>query len=318
MGEVTKRFSNYGKTYSKDKRKDIKLLYKSFLSVSSSWIIDVVDNHIIKKKKEEIKFPVLSLRTKKKGKAIWVISGTHGEEPAGPIAIAKNMKFLKELGKIVPVVILPLVNPMGYHQNWRYLFHWKDWKIGKSIGDCEAFLLNRNNKPIHKRTHIFAERFVKYIFSLTKKYPPFIVLDFHEDEIKTSGGDPLYNEDEDHANVTYIYSQGRFGANDLIANKTVEIMRKFKHPLVTEGFVKTKSKDKIYNGIVSGIRDGSVDEFLGSKKIFFNGRVTKGPYAETVVVIETLTNIPLIERIKIHSKIITSLKEFIQLSKEQT
>src|SRR5271157_5247285 len=132
MKEITGLFLNYGKTYSKDKRKDIKILYKSFLSLPDhSWIIEPIDNHIIEEGKKKMIFPVLSLRTKKKGKAVWIISGTHGEEPAGPIAISENINFIKKLSSQgIPFVILPLSNPSGYYRHWRYLFHWKNGVVG--------------------------------------------------------------------------------------------------------------------------------------------------------------------------------------------
>ena len=321
MKEFTDLFLNYGKTYSKDKRKDIKLIYKSFLSLpASSWVIETIDKHIIDEGKKELIFRVLSLRTKKKGRAVWIISGTHGEEPAGPIAVSENMNFFKKLSNQgIPLVIIPLANPSGYYRDWRYLFHWKNGVIGKSVGDCEPFLLNKNNKPRRKRAHPYAEKFIKHILSLLKEYPPLFVLDFHEDEILTTGGDPFYHEtksDED-ANETYIYSQGKFGSDDLIANKIVDIMRFFKHPIKPEGIVKSRSKEKIVNGIVSNIKDSSIDELIASRKIFLDNKIVKGPAAKTVIVIETLTNIPLASRVKIHSKIIKSIKEFIKLSKKQ-
>jgi hypothetical protein len=319
MEEITKHFSNYAKTYPGDKRKDIKLLYKSFLSLpSSSWIIESLDEHIIKERNKKVTFPVLSLRTKKKGKAVWILSGTHGEEPAGPIAISENMDFFKKLSEQgTPLVIIPLSNPSGYYRNWRYLFHWKNWSIGKSMGDCEPFLLDEHNKPRKKSTHPRAEKFTKHILSLVKDYPPLFVLDLHEDEITTMGGDPFYKGDEVDVDVTYIYSQGKFGYKDLIANKIVGILKYFKHPIKTEGVVQTDSNEKIVNGIVSKIKDGSIDELLASNKIFLDNKIVKGPSAKTVIVIETLTNIPLSERVKIYNKILQSIKEFIKLSKKQ-
>ena len=313
-----KFFSNYGKTYSKDKRRDIKLLYKSFLSLPSSWIIETIDDHVIEEKNKRMIFSVLSLRTKKKGKAVWILSGTHGEEPAGPVAISENMNFLKRLSsQRIPLVVIPLINPTGYYRDWRYLFHWKNRVIGKSVGDCEPFLLNKNNKPRKKKPHLHTEKFIRYILHLLKEYPPLFVLDLHEDEIKTRGGDPFYQDAKEDENETYIYSHGKYGSDDLIANKIVEIMRFFKHPIKPDGFVKTRSKEKIVDGIVSDIKDSSIDELLASRKIFLNNKIVKGPSAKTVIVIETLTNIPLVKRVEIYNKIIRSIKEFIKISKEQ-
>ena len=43
--------------------------------------------------------PILAFRTRLKGDALWIISGIHGEEPAGVNAIAKNVRYLNKLAK---------------------------------------------------------------------------------------------------------------------------------------------------------------------------------------------------------------------------
>ena len=60
-------------------------------------------------------------RTPPEGRGLWVLSGIHGEEPAGPNAIAQELESLVEFARTgVPVVVLPLCNPRAYRHNWRY------------------------------------------------------------------------------------------------------------------------------------------------------------------------------------------------------
>ncbi|MDO8467459.1 MAG: hypothetical protein Q7S56_00720 [Nanoarchaeota archaeon] len=310
-----------GKTYSRDNRTPIEKLYRSYLKLADSpkWIVEEIDFHVAEKKGKKLLFPVFSFRTKKRGKAVWIISGIHGEEPAGPITIAKNIYLFEKLAKEgIPVVLIPLANPTGYFRNWRYLSHPHSWIIGKSIGDSGHLLLT-DNKPRRKKPRSFeADIFATYVFDLTREYPPLFVLDFHEDNIKTIGQDTYYKYYKGDPARTYIYSQGKFGSKDLIAREIIEIMRAYGHPLSMTGYAETRFKEKIVNGIVAGVKDSSIDELLAANRIFLDGKIVRGPSASSVIVIETLTNdFPLKHRVKIHEDILHSIKRFIQLSKKQ-
>jgi len=60
-------------------------------------------------------------RTPQHGKAMWILAGIHGEEPAGPNAIAAHLESIVALAAAgVPVVVIPLCNPKAYRSNWRY------------------------------------------------------------------------------------------------------------------------------------------------------------------------------------------------------
>src|SRR3989338_2254102 len=69
---------------------------------------------------EKIAYPIIALTTKKRGPALWLIAGIHGEEPAGPNALILSMDKIIELGKTRSIVLFPLGNPHGYHKNFRY------------------------------------------------------------------------------------------------------------------------------------------------------------------------------------------------------
>ncbi|HXW09002.1 MAG TPA: hypothetical protein VD737_00165, partial [Steroidobacteraceae bacterium] len=59
-------------------------------------------------------------RTAATGPALWVLAGIHGEEPAGPNAIARELDALVDFARSgVPVVVVPLCNPRAYRHNWR-------------------------------------------------------------------------------------------------------------------------------------------------------------------------------------------------------
>ena len=84
---------------------------------------------------------IRSWRTPHRGEALWILSGIHGEEPAGPNAIAANLASLTQLAATgVPIVVIPLANPNAYRHNWRYPnTPERDWKKGGgySVGDAE-------------------------------------------------------------------------------------------------------------------------------------------------------------------------------------
>ncbi len=78
---------------------------------------------------------------------------------------------------------------------------------------------------------------------------------------------------------------------------------------------KTSFGQKIRGGVVSNIHDGSIDELLSSKYIIQGKRRVKGPYARSVIVIETNTiGIPLSKRVKIHSRILKRIREFYRIA----
>jgi len=115
-GETYERYKGIS-TYNKDGRKSFyELLSQFFKLKEAGWIAEKVYDS---KSLDEfgINLPSFCFKTKKKGKALWILSGIHGEEPAGPNAIAENIAFLIELGKKIPIVLFPLCNPVGYVLN---------------------------------------------------------------------------------------------------------------------------------------------------------------------------------------------------------
>ena len=137
-------------TYKKDGRMSIIEIYRKLSRLKDSrWIKEILCSQRIDLKENKRKsLPILAFRTRKKGDALWIIAGIHGEEPAGVNAIAKNIRFLNKLAKKIPIVLLPLCNPSGYRRDWRYpTLKRVDDKIAQieipSVGASEHFLINK-------------------------------------------------------------------------------------------------------------------------------------------------------------------------------
>ena len=92
-------------TYKKDGRMPITEIYRKLSRLKESlWIDEVICSQRVDMKEYKRKFlPILGFRTRLKGDALWIIAGIHGEEPAGPNAIAKNIRFLNKLAKKIPI-----------------------------------------------------------------------------------------------------------------------------------------------------------------------------------------------------------------------
>jgi hypothetical protein len=227
---------------------------------------------------------IRSWRTPNQGEALWIISGIHGEEPAGPNAIAANLASLTQLAASgVPIVVIPLANPNAYRHNWRYPnTPERDWKSGGgySVGDAEYLLpdLEHGDRPrAAAAPGAETSALTQYVLRLAESYPPRLVLDLHEDELSREGG--------------YIYSQGRQADDNPAGAEIVRLLQATGIPLRESG--QTRFGETIVRGVISRddrggpIRDGSIDELLAATEVFVDGRKVRGPAAHTVIVVET-------------------------------
>ena len=129
-----------------DGRKPIQELYQTYVSLlDKGWQLDVVTRS--QPKGRTYALPIIALRSPHPGPATWILSGIHGEEPAGPNAIAASIDTIAALGEQQAVVLLPLNNPHGYANNWRYLNMAKySAKVeGQSVGDSSHLLVDPKN-----------------------------------------------------------------------------------------------------------------------------------------------------------------------------
>ena len=129
-----------------DGRLPVEKLYESWQSlVDRGWTLDIVFES--QPEGREHALPIIALRTPQAGPAVWILSGIHGEEPAGPNAIAASIDAIAELGERRAVVLLPLNNPQGYAHNWRYLnmATYSETIDGQSVGDSAHLLADPGN-----------------------------------------------------------------------------------------------------------------------------------------------------------------------------
>ncbi len=113
------------------------------------------------------------------------------------------------------MVLLPLNNPQGYVNNWRYLNMQKysETVAGLSVGDSEHLLTDPDH-PDRARADAAsspeADAITRYILTWSEQYPPAASIDLHEDNLISEG---------------YVYSQGTLGAADPLALAAVKTLR---------------------------------------------------------------------------------------------
>jgi len=279
-----------------DGRKPIEDLYRTYSSLlEKGWLLDT----IIQSQPEGRAYaiPVIALRTPHGGEACWILAGIHGEEPAGPNAIARSIDAIAALGERQAVVLLPLNNPQGYANNWRYLNMQKysDTIEGQSVGDSSHLLTdpkNPNRARASAASSPEADAITRYILKLSALYPPATSIDLHEDNLISEG---------------YVYSQGRLGSADPLALAAVHTLKEKGIALKMSG--ETRFGEVINAGIIGPVIDGSIDELMSAGSIIVAGQPQAGPEAHTVLVFETpASQVSLQKRIEAHAALLKSIK----------
>ncbi|MCM2313490.1 MAG: amino acid permease, partial [Steroidobacteraceae bacterium] len=290
--------------YATDGRSTLDELLQRFdsLATQHDWQQDTIYRY-----PQDDSLQIRAWRTAHQGEALWIISGIHGEEPAGPNAIARELESVIALADAgVPVVLIPLANPRAYRNNWRYPnTAERDWRQGGySVGDAEYLLPDlqdgskpRAASPPGPETRSLTE----YVLRVAQQYPPRLVLDLHEDELSTEGG--------------YIYSQGSNVAHGAVGAEIIRILEESGIPIRRSG--QTRFGEPIVDGVISRddqglpIRDGSIDELLSAREVFVAGRKMPGPAAPTVIVVETpaFAGSKLELRVAAHRAVVQRLKE---------
>ena len=279
-----------------DGRKPVEELYGAYTSLlEKGWQLDVIIQS--QPQGREYALPIIALRTPTSGAACWILSGIHGEEPAGPNAIAGSIDAIAALGERQAVVLLPLNNPQGYVNNWRYLNmeKYSETVAGQSVGDSEHLLTDPEN-PDRARASAAsspeADAITRYILELSAQYPPAASIDLHEDNLINEG---------------YVYSQGKLGSGDPLALAAVRTLQDKGIPLKMSG--ETRFGETIDGGIIGPVIDGSVDELMSAATIIVAGQPQAGPQAHTVLVFETPAgDVNLQKRIEAHAALLKSIK----------
>lgn len=278
-----------------DGRAPIESLYRAWLGlVDRGWTSEL----IMSSRPEGTTMPlsIVALRSPAAGPAVWLLAGIHGEEPAGPNAIAETIDDIARLGAKRPVVLLPLLNPQGYARNWRYLnvAVYSESVDGQSVGDS-SHLLPDAKEPARPRSAAAsspeADAITSYVLRLQSDYPVLCSIDLHEDNLIDEG---------------YVYSQGVEGEKDALAIEAVGVLRANGVPIRMAG--RTRFDEPIAGGIVGPVIDSSIDELLSAPRVRVGGRDLAGPAARTVLVFETpAAALPLERRIAAHAALIRRL-----------
>jgi hypothetical protein len=279
-----------------DGRKPVEELYLAYTSLlEKGWQMDIVTRS--QPPGREYALPIIALRTAGAGQACWILSGIHGEEPAGPNAIAESIDAIAALGERQSVVLLPLNNPQGYVNNWRYLNMQKysETVAGQSVGDSEHLLTDPDNPEQARQANASspeAEAITKYVLAMSKLYPPAASIDLHEDNLIDQG---------------YVYSQGVPGAADPMALAAVQTLKENGIAIRMSG--ETRFGEVIEGGIIGPVIDGSIDELMSAGSVIVDGKPQAGPGAHTVLVFETPADgIDLQKRIDAQAALLKSIE----------
>ncbi|HXV39396.1 MAG TPA: hypothetical protein VD701_00360 [Steroidobacteraceae bacterium] len=280
-----------------DGRAPIGELYAAYESlVARGWSPDVIAESAPEGTTQPL--PVIALRSPAQGPAVWILSGIHGEEPAGPNAIAAAIEDIARLGSRRPVVLMPLLNPQGYARNWRYLNVpvYDEAIDGDSVGDSSHLLPDAQSTGVARApsaSSAEADAITRYILARSADYPPEVSIDLHEDNLIHEG---------------YVYSQGALGAADPLAAAAVEVLRHHGVPIKARGT--TRFGEAIEGGIIGPVTDSSIDELMSAATVIADGQARPGPQAKTVLVFETpAAALPLERRIAAHAALLRQLAE---------
>jgi hypothetical protein len=278
-----------------DGRAPIEFLYRASLGlVDRGWTADVIASSA--PAGTEAPLPIVALRSPIAGPAVWILAGIHGEEPAGPNAVAAAIDDIAKLGEHRAVVLLPLLNPHGYARNWRYLnvAVYSESVDGQSVGDSSHVLPSAED-PAQARASApsspEAGAITAWILRQQADYPAAISIDLHEDNLIDAG---------------YVYSQGIAGAADELATAAVAVLRESGVPIQMDG--KTRFDEPIALGIIGPVTDSSIDELMSARAVLAQGERRPGPGAETVLVLETPAAVlPLSQRVGAHAALLRTL-----------
>ena len=257
-----------------DGRVPVEELYGAYTTLlDQGWQLDI----ILQSQPDgtDYALPIIALRSPRIGPAVWILSGIHGEEPAGPQAISATIDSIAELGKRWGVVLLPLNNPHGYVRNWRYLNTavYSAEVDGHSVGDSSHLLADADNAGRARAASASspeADAITSYILAQAAAYPPVLSIDLHEDNLINAG---------------YVYSQGVLGASDPMAASAVRILQDNDIPIKVDGV--TRFDEPIINGIIGPVTDSTIDELMSAEEVVVDGHTRPAPRAFTVLVFET-------------------------------
>jgi hypothetical protein len=285
-----------------DGRAPIESIYRASLSlVDRGWTAELIAESA--PAGTDTPLPILALRSPKAGPATWILAGIHGEEPAGPNAVAAAIEDIAKLGAHRPVVLLPLLNPQGYARNWRYLnvAAYSESVDGLSVGDSSHLLPSATDPATPRAPSASspeAGAITAWILRRQADYPALVSIDLHEDNLIDEG---------------YVYSQGALGDKDELALAAVALLREAGVPIKRDGT--TRFDEPIRHGLIGPVTDSSVDELMSAREVVVAGERRPGPGAQTVLVLETpAAALPLAQRVEAHAAFLRRLSTYLLVS----
>lgn len=183
---------------------------------------------------------IASKNIKPKDKVLFIATGIHGEETAGPLTILNNFKdiFSYAHKNKVKLIIYPLCNPSGFAQMTRYNIDDDEGEVGNN--DYIRYEMNDGtikddikNSSNYKAWHWSSELTknlpleTKLIHKLLKKEPLNQInacLDIHQDYI--SNATPF----------AYHYSFGKLSVYKKIINDIKKVVPVYKNKMIDAGF----------------------------------------------------------------------------------
>lgn len=176
-----------------------------------------------------------------------VIGGIHGREPAGAIALARQVDRLIEQGASRPILVMPLLNPWGYHHHQRY------GPSGQSVSDSDH-QLGRAPEPACPE----AAAITAFVLERASLAPGAAVLDLHEDPIYEAPGYQF------EGRGSYLYATGLGAARHPLTQRVAAYLQDCPLPLVLTGV--TRFGEALDQGVIVDSEDGSIDELLAKRK----------------------------------------------------
>lgn len=176
-----------------------------------------------------------------------LIGGIHGREPAGAIALARYAQRLVLLGQSRSILLMPLLNPWGYH------FHQRYGPSGQSVSDSDHWL-GRQEHPACPE----AAAITTFVMEGIGIAPGAAVLDLHEDPVYEAEGYVF------EGRGSYVYVSGKDGLAQPAARRVIHRLTSGHHPLILEGT--TRFGERLAGGVIVDTEDGSIDELLAKKK----------------------------------------------------
>ena len=163
---------------------------------------------------------------------------------------------------------------------------------GHSVGDNTWLLKKDQPRPVLPEAQVLSQ----YILEQLEIYPPYLVLDLHEDTLSRPNGSYVYTYAKTPNTITSLIEQC-FIANQL--------------PLVDHGRIRVD--ETIDQGLVKSSYDHSIDHLLASHLFHYHHqhKLSK-PYTKHIYTVETDGTQPLSKRVTCQMTIIWHLLRQLQ------